>query len=448
MHSSTDIITATLEYAKMLGADAADAVLFDTTDISTSRRLGKQEGLERSENQVMGLRLFTGGKNASASSTDISQESLRELAERTIAMARVAPADIDAIIAPQELHPKNIVSLELCDDATPDFPWLAEQCRLCEEAALSVAGITNSEGAEAHCSQSRIYLAVANNKTIQFLERYATSHFSVSVSVLAGSGTDMQRDYEFSSARYRQDLDAAAAIGVDAAQRTLKRLNPRKIPSCQIPVLFDPRVSKGLLAILANAISGSAITRGASFLKEDLGTELFPKAITIIDDPHIKRGLGSKPFDGEGVKNEKRVVVKDGMLTTWLLDLRTASKLKLTSTGHAVRGVGSPPTPAPSNLYMQKGNKSQKALLKEIGRGLYVTETFGMGVNIVTGDYSQGASGFWVENGEITYPVSEITLAGKLKDMFRTLVAADDLSFRYAINAPTLLVERMTVAGV
>ena len=237
------------------------------------------------------------------------------------------------------------------------------------------------------------------------------------------------------------------AIGLSASQRALRRLNPRKVPTCQVPVVFDPRISHSLLNILASAISGSAIARGSSFLKDALHEHIFSESITIIDDPHIKTGFGSKPFDAEGVKNGKRTLIENGTLTTWLLDMRSANKLKMTTTGHASRGIASPQSPSSTNLYMENGTLTPKAIMKDIISGLYVTETFGMGINTVTGDYSQGAAGFWIENGEIAYPVSEITIAGHLSDMFAGVTPANDLVFRYATNAPTLRVDAMTVAG-
>ena len=436
-----------LDQTHRLGASAADAVLFENVDVSTSYRLGKPEGMERSESKAVGLRAFIGGQQAIVSATDTHKDALLELAERAVAMAKATPADPDSTLAPDALYARDIPDLDLCDDNEPDVDWLTNQCKQAEEAALSVKGITNSEGADAQYSRSRIHLAVHNGKNIAFSHSYPSSHFSVSVSVLAGEGTGMERDYDFTTSRHRKHLQNAAAIGLNASLRALKRLNPRKMPTCQVPVVFDPRISRGLVSVLASAISGSSIARGSSFLKNSLGEQIFAPSIKIIDDPHIKQGLGSKPFDGEGVKNSKRAIIENGTLTTWLLDVRTANKLGMTSTGHATRGVASPPSPSSTNLYMENGIVTPAELIKDIKNGLYVTETFGMGINTVTGDYSQGAAGFWIENGEIAYPVSEITIAGNLRDMFKTITPANDLSFHYATNAPTLRVETMTVAG-
>lgn len=447
MTQPLDTLSFALAKAKALGADAADAVLFETVDISRTIRLGKPEGLERSENKGLGLRAFVGDSQAIVSSTDTSQAALTELAERAVAMAKMTPPDADSKLAAASLYPAHLENLDLYDDAEPTSEWLLEQCRTAEESARAVKGITNSEGADAGYSKSTVSLAIAHGKAVDFAQSYPSSHFSISVSVLAGSGTGMERDYDYSSTRHRSDLASAAEIGKSAAERALKRMNPKKVATCRVPVVFDPRVSKQLVGIFAGAISGSAIARGSSFLKDAMGKNIFAANVNILDDPHIKRGLGSKPFDAEGVKNAKMALIENGVLKSWLLDVRTASKLKLQTTGRATRGVASPPSPSSTNLYMQAGSESVASLLKPIKSGFYITETFGMGVNTVTGDYSQGASGFWIENGEIAYPVSEMTIAGRLQDMFATLTPANDLEFRYATNAPTLRVESMTVAG-
>jgi len=443
-----DTISLLLDKARAGGADVADAVMFETVDISASRRMGKPEGLERSENKAVGLRAFVGQQQAIVSGTDTGRQALAELAERAVSMAKATPADPDSQLAPESLYGKKIPNLDLFDGDEPNAEWLANQCKEAEEAALSVRGITNSEGADAHYGKSRINLAIANGKNIGFAQSYDSSHFSVSVSVLAGTGTAMERDYDFTSARHRRNLEEAASIGLRAAERTLKRLGPRKVTTCRVPVIFDPRLSRSILGILAGSISGASIARGSSFLKDSLHQKIFPESVRIIDDPHIKSGMGSKPFDAEGVKNEKRALIDNGILTTWLLDMRSANKLKMTTTGHATRGVASPPSPSATNLYMEKGKLSPTELIQDIQSGFYVTEAYGMGVNTVTGDYSQGAAGFWIENGVIAYPVSEITIAGHLREMFAHITPADDLVFRYATNAPTLRIESMTIAGV
>jgi PmbA protein len=448
MQSSLDIVSRLLEQTRALGASGGDAVLFETIDLNVSQRMGKPEGLERSENKAVGLRAFVGAQQACVSSTDLSKDALQELAARAVAMAKAAPADADSTLAPASLHPATIPALDLFDENEPDASWLRQQCKIAEDAALSVEGVTNSEGADAGYSQSRISLAIHDGTRIGFARFYQNSHFSLSVSVLAGADTAMERDYDYSSAHHRSDLTPAHRIGISAGERAVGRLNARKVATCNAPIVFDPRVSKQLLGIFAGSISGSAITRGSSFLKDDMGKAIFAPHVTLIDDPHIRRGLGSKPFDGEGVANKKLALVEGGVLKSWLLDMRSANRLKLPPTGHASRGVGAPPSPSTSNLYMQPGIVSPTELMADIKSGFYVTETFGMGVNTTTGDYSQGASGFWIEGGEIAYPVSEITIAGRLRDMFAGLTPANDLEFRYATNAPTVRVDAMTIAGL
>ena len=447
MIDSKDILAGLVERSCKKGATACDAVLFETTDLGLSQRLGKPEGIERSESSAVGLRVFMGQSQATVSSTDTSQAALEELAERAIAMARLAPADPDSALAARELYATTIPSLDLLDDKEPSPGWLTEQCAGAEDAARSVKGITNSEGADASYSKSRVSLAISHGKALDFSASYEGSYFSISVSVLAGSGTGMERDYEFTSSRHRADLQDAASVGFSAAKRALARLNPRKATSARVPVVFDPRVSRGLVSTFASSISGSAVSRGASFLKDAMHTQIFAPHITIIDNPHLPRGMGSKPFDAEGVKNSKQALVENGMLQSWLLDVRSANKLKLQTTGHATRSISSPPAPASTNLYLAAGTPSPNELIGDIKSGLYLTETFGMGINTVTGDYSQGAAGFWIENGAITYPVSEITIAGNLREMFASITPANDLTFRYATNAPTVRIEQMTVAG-
>jgi PmbA protein len=265
--------------------------------------------------------------------------------------------------------------------------------------------------------------------------------------VLAGGSDGMERDYDYSSAVYAADLRSPEDIGRSAGERTVKRLGARKMPTGKLPVVFDPRVSGGLLGHLAGAINGASIARGGSFLKDKMGQQVLPKGFTVIDDPHRQRGLRSKPCDGEGLANQRRAFIEDGVLTSWVLDLRSARQLGLESTGHASRGTGGPPSPSITNFYLEPGKLSRQELIADIKQGFYVVELIGMGVNGVTGDYSRGAAGYWIENGEITFPVNEMTVAGNLKDMFLNLIAADDLVFRTGVDAPTLRIEGMTLAG-
>ncbi|MCH8197263.1 MAG: TldD/PmbA family protein [Proteobacteria bacterium] len=437
------LLTDLIDTAKRGGADGADAVMFKSASLSLARRLGKPEGIERSESDDLGLRVFLGKRQAVVSSTDLSKDALAEIAERAVAMAKAAPEDAYCGLAEADQLASNPPDLDTCDEREPDPDELAERAARAEDAARAVKGVTNSEGAEAGWGSNRIFLAASNG----FAETYASSRHSLMVAVVSGEGTNMERDYEFSSTVYADDLKGAEVIGREAGERAVARLNARKVETASVPVIYEPRVSSSLLRHLSAAINGISVARGTSFLKDKMGKAVFADAITIVDDPHRARGLGSKPFDGEGIANERRKVIDAGVLSTWLLDLGSARQLGLSSTGHAARGTSAPPSPAATNLYLEAGTLSPDELMSDIGAGLYVTELIGMGVNTLTGDYSRGAAGFWIENGEIAYPVSEVTIAGNLKDIFAQLTAADDLEFRYAINAPTLRIDGMTVAG-
>lgn len=440
---SLDFLADLIAKARRAGADAADAVFVAGASISHARRLGKLEKLERAEGQDLGLRVFVGQRQAIVSSSDRSPAAVAELVARAVAMARVAPPDPFAGLADPAEIARDLPDLDLLDPVEPDAETLVERARAAEDAALAIPGITNSEGAEAGWGRTRVALAASNG----FAATYARSSHSVSASVIAGEGTAMQRDYDYSSVLHAADLEDPARIGKRAAERTLARLAPRKIETCKVPVVFDPRVSASFVGHLASAINGAAVARGTSFLKDAMGKRILPPGTTIVDDPFRRRGLASKPVDGEGIAPQRREIVADGVLTTWFLDLRTARQLKLRSTGHAARGTASPPGPAPTNLHLAPGSLSREDMIRSVGRGLYVDEFIGMGVNGVTGDYSRGCSGFWIENGELAYPVSEITVAGNLKDMFRNLTPANDLQFKGATNAPTVRIEGLTVAG-
>ena len=429
--------------AKLAGADAADALLVENVSASVSYRLGNLEDVERAESHDLGLRVFVGQRVAFVSSTDFSRDALEQLPARAVAMAKLAPEDKFAGLAPRDRLASEFPKLDLEDPSEPSTEALVELARSVEGAAMAVGGVTNSEGGGASFSRTAIALATSEG----FYGSYAGTNHGIGVAVLAGEGTDMERDYDQASARHRSDLLSAEAVGRSAGERTIRRLNPHKVKSQAVPVVYDPRVSNGLIGHLSGAISGASIARGVSFLKDMLGKEIFGPGITIVDDPHRIRGLRSKPFDGEGVANKRWALVDKGVLQTWLLDCASAKQLGLSTTGHAARGTGGPPSPSSTNLYMEAGLLTPDALLADIKQGFYVTELIGMGVNGVTGDYSRGAAGYWIENGKVTYPVSEITIAGNLKDMFRNLTPANNLEFRYGINAPTIRVEGMTIAG-
>ena len=438
-----DRLPALVADAIKRGADAADAVLIRSTSLSHAQRLGEIEKLERQESFDLGLRVFRGKKQAIVSSTDFSNTALDELVDRALDMAATVPDDPWAGLADPDQLATKIPDLDMVDSDEPASDVLIDMARRCEDAARAVTGITNSDGAEASWSHSHITLAASNG----FTGSYARTDCGVGVSVIAGEGTEMEAEYDFAHAVYRSDLEDAAAVGTRAGERTVARLGARRMTTSQVPVVFDPRVAGGLLGHLSGAITGPSIARGTSFLKDSLGKQIFAPSIQVMDDPHRPRGMRSKPFDAEGVANTKRALVEDGTLTTWLLDLSSARQLDMQSTGHAGRGTSGPPTPAPTNLYLEAGTMSRDDLLAETGTGFYVTSLMGMGVNSVTGDYSRGASGFWIENGEIAFPVTEMTIAGNLKDMFLSLTPADDLEFRYGTNSPTVRIEGLTVAG-
>ena len=438
-----DLLHDLLRAAKTAGAEAADALFVENVSASVSYRLGKLEEVERSEASDLGLRVFVGQKIAFVSSSDFSKEGVAALPERAVAMAKLAPEDKFACLAPRERLARSFPALDTEDPVEPSADTLVERARAVEGAAMAVKGITNSEGGGASYSRSAIALATSEG----FFGRHAGTHHSIGVAVLAGEGTAMERDYDHVSVRHAGDLETPEAVGKRAGERTVARLGPRKIKSQAVPVVFDPRESAGLLGHLAGAISGAAIARGVSFLKDRLGQEIFATSITVIDDPHRVRGLRSKPFDGEGVANARTAMVENGVLKTWLLDCASAKQLGLQTTGHAARGTGGPPHPSSTNFHMLPGALSPEELMADIAEGFYVTELMGMGVNSVTGDYSRGATGFWIEKGKIAYPVSEVTIAGNLKEMYRALTPANDLVFRYGTNAPTCRIEGMTVAG-
>ncbi len=442
-HAQQDILDSLIRAARAAGADAADALIVGSVSASVSYRLGKLEDVERSESSDLGLRVFVGERVAFVSSTDLSPRALEELPERAVAMAKLAPEDKYAGLAPAERLAKSFPALDIEDALEPPADLLIERARAVEGAAMAVPGITNSEGGGASFSRGAIALATSEG----FFGTYAGTSHSIGVAVLAGDGTAMERDYESASARHTGDLESAEDVGRRAGHRTISRLNPRKAKTQDVPVVYDPRVSAGLLGHFAGAISGASIARGVSFLKDRMGQQIFAPGITIIDDPHRLRGLRSKPFDGEGVRNKRTALVERGVLQSWILDCASAKQLGLATTGHAARGTGGPPSPSTTNLYMEPGAIAADMIIDGIKQGFYVTELMGMGVNSVTGDYSRGASGFWIENSEIAYPVAEVTIAGNLKDMFLHMTPANDLVFRYGTNAPTILIEGMTVAG-
>ncbi len=430
--------------ARNAGADAADAIYACNASTNVSVRLGALEDVERSEGEEIGLRVFVGQRSASISASDMNPATLATLVDRAIAMAREAPEDPYAGLAPEDrLLRKRPHMLDLVDEGEPEPTALRERATIAEDAARSVPGITNSEGGGAASGRSQVALATSHG----FAGAYAGTSHSTWASVLAGTGATMQRDHASHSVRHMEDLDDAEAVGIRAAQRAVARLNPVKVESGVMPVIFDPRIGSSLVGHLIGGIVGPAIARRSSFLLDALGEQLFDAAVTIIDDPLLERGLRSRPFDGEGLPVERCALIDKGVLTGWLLDSASARQLGLEPTGHASRGGAGAPGAGITNVHMEPGTLSAGDLMADVKRGIYVTELIGMGVNPVTGDYSRGAAGFLIENGAVGSAVSEITIAGNLKDMFRALTPASDLAFRYAMNVPTLRIDGMTVAG-
>ncbi len=432
-----------VEAAKRAGADAADAVAVRGVSQGVEVRDGRVEESERSEGDDVGLRVLVGQRQAVVSTNDVSGDGIARLAERAVAMARVAPDDKYVGLADSELLARDFPELDLLDPKVPSTSELERRAREAEAAALAVGGVTKSGGASASAGIGGMVLVTSAG----FHGAYLRSSQSISATAISGEGTGMERDYDYTTAPHAADLASAQSVGRTAGTRAVARANPRKVETCQVPVVFDPRVSGSLVGHLVSAINGASIARKTSFLKDRLGEQLFAANIRIVDDPLRKRGLRSQPFDAEGVKVKRMAIVDAGVLTSWLLDSATARELKMATTGHAHRGVSSAPSPGPYNLHLEPGEPTPAELMSDIKQGFYVTDLIGSGVNGVTGDYSRGASGFWIENGLITYPVSEVTIAGHLLDIFKSLVAANDLEFRYGINAPTVRIEGLTLGG-
>ena len=429
--------------AKKLGADSCDALAIDAQGTDIEMREGEIEKLERTESRGLGLRVFIGQSSAVISGSVFTTESLERLAETAVAMARAAPPDSFAGLAALELLAKDMPQLDLVSFYLPESDKLKALALEVEGAALAVKGVTKSGGASASASQRKIALVTSAG----FGQTYGRTSVSLSVSAIAGEGTGMERDYDYSAACHFEDLKTPEEVGKNAGQRAVKRLQARKIASQSVLVIYDKRVASSLLGHLSSAINGTAIARGTSFLKSQMGQKIFSKGISVVDDPLRLRGLASRPFDGEGLTCSKRELIADGVLTGWVLDLRSARQLGLAPTGNGSRGLSSPPGPSTSNLHLEPGQLSPEQMISSIKQGLYITELIGNSVNMVTGDYSRGASGFWIENGQLAFPVSEITIAGNLRDMFMTLEPANDLMFKSSTNAPTCRVEGLTIAG-
>ena len=415
--------------------------------LSLTRRLGKDETIERYEDFDTGLRVFVGNKIASVSTNDNSEAAIRDVAKRAVDMAKIAPQDDFSLIASQEtlndfpIH--NSISVDSYDEVEPSIDIIRDRAKEVEDSALSVKGITNSDGADASWGEGETLLMTSNG----FFGSSKKSNHSVSVVVIAEKDGKMERDYDYSSKVFGKDLRNSNHIGIEAAKKTLARIGATKPLTGKYPVIFDPRVSRSIAGHFASAINGSAIARKTSFLKDMLNKQIANPAINIIDDPFLKRGLGSRLFDAEGLGSRKYTLIKDGVLEQWLLDLSSAKQLNLKPSGNAKRGISGPPSPGTSNFMISPGDVTPDNLIKNVSEGFFVTDMIGSSVSMITGDYSRGASGFWIKNGELSIPITEATIAGNLKEMFMTLQPANDIDHSHSINSPTLLIEGMTIAG-
>ena len=438
-----DLLSDFVARAKRHGASAAEAALIKGISFSVSHRMGAREDTVRSEGGGVGVRVFFGKRQAMASSSELTRDSLDSLLERVVAIARVSPEDPYCGLAEVDQLATTFPDLELNDSHEPSGEDLFALAAETEAAALAVPGIVNSGGAGANWGRADLTLVTSDG----FIGSMASSSFGIGVSVMAGSDAAMEMDYASSGSHFRADLDSPARVGTEAGERAVRRLNPRKPDSMVMPIVYEPRVANSLLGCLAGAINGLGIARGSSFLLNDLNKLIFGPDVTIVDDPLRRRGLGSRPFDAEGVTSKRLTLVDKGVLKTWMLSTADARQLGLRSTGHAVRGLGSPPGPSPTNLYLEPGTRTPEELMAGIRLGAYVTNLYGDGIDLLTGDYSVGAAGFLIEDGKRTVPISEFTIAANLRDMFRNLVPANDLVFRYGFDAPTIRIDGMTVGG-
>jgi PmbA protein len=430
-----------IDLAKAAGADQADAVVVRSRSRSVSVRLGKVEGTEASESDDFSLRVFIGKRVASVSANPGFD--MMTLAERAVAMAKVSPEDPFACLADEADLSKSYPDLELFDATDLPTDDLREAALAMEQAALDVSGVTNSSGAGASAGMGGLVLVTSHG----FSGSYMATRFGRSVSVIAGEGTKMERDYDFDSRIYAADLDDPDVIGRRAGERVVKRINPRQVDTgSNVTVVFDPRIARGFVGHIAGAINGASVARKTSFLRDKMGQQVLKAGLNITDDPLVVRGSSSRPFDGEGVCGQRMVMIEDGVLKQWFLSTSTALELGLSTNGRGVRG-GTAVTPASTNLALEPGDISPEELIRSIGTGFYVTELIGQGVNMITGEYSRGATGFWIENGELAFPVSEVTIASNLKDMFMRITPANDIDRKFGVASPTIAIEGMTLAG-
>ncbi len=435
-----DLVEALVGAARKAGADASDAVAVSSRAKSVTVRLGKVESTDSSESDDISLRVFVGDRVASVSAS--GNADITQLAERAVAMAKASPSDPHQRLADKDRLATSWPDLDLLDTFEPTASGMTDTALAMEDAARAVEGVINTGGASASAGMGGLVLATSHG----FSGSYFASRYGRSVSVIAGEGTGMERDYDFSSAIHYSDLEAPEIIGKRAGERTVRRLGATKAETGPITAIYDPRVARGLAGTLGGAINGASVARKTSFWRDSMGKQIASAGITVTDDPKIRRGSGSKPFDGEGVSGERLIMVAGGVLQHWFLSTSAASELGLEPNGRGVRASSSV-NPSSTNLAIEPGEVSPEDLIASVKSGIYVTEVFGQGVNMVTGEYSRGASGFLIENGELTRPVSEITIAANLKDMFMNMTPANDIDRSFATAAPTLMVEGMTLAG-
>ncbi|WP_313454246.1 TldD/PmbA family protein [Brevundimonas sp.] len=441
---SADLLHDIVQAALKAGADAAEAVSADRRALSVGVRNGRLEDLEREESRDLGLRVFVGRRQASVSASDLSAATQARLVERAVAMARLAPEDPYADLAPDDRLARGpLPDLDLYDPSEPSAETMERQSAEAEAAALAVPGVARSEGGHAAWSSSRWRLVTSHG----FDGAYQGSAFSLGVGVIAEKDGAMERGGESRSTRHLSDLPGAEAIGRTAGERAAARVGARKIASTTAPVIFDNRMAGQIVSPAIGAISGPSIARGTSFLKDRMGQRVFAEGVSLIDDPFRRRGMGSTPFDDEGVSVERRALFDDGVLTTWLLNSAAARQLGLETTGHASRGLAGPPGVSTHNLHMEPGQRDLAGLMADAGTGLLITSMFGPSLNGNTGDWSAGVSGFWFENGVIAYPVNEVTVAGKLTELYLRMVRGSDLEFRGAFNVPSLMFDAVAIAG-
>lgn len=441
-----DLLSVASDVVKLAlksGATAADAMAINSRDQDVTLRHGVVEQFEQSESQDVGLRVFVGHSAAMISGSVLTPDGLLRLVERALAMAKLAPPDPFAGIASPDQLATHFPDLDLVSSTELQSDEMQALAKRAEDAALAITGVARSNGASAGTNYRQIAMAISNG----FARQWQRTSFGLSASVVAGEGMAMERDYDGHGANHFEDMETPEKIGRTAGQRVVARLHPRKLPSQTAPILFDRRIATSLIGHLVSGINGAAIARGTSFLKGDMGKTLFSDAVTLVDDPHRKRAPGSRYFDGEGLPTQRRSLIDKGVLTSWVMDLRAARQLKLVPTGHGARGLTSPPSASTTNLHLEAGLRSPEEIMADFKRGFLVTEFIGSSINMVTGDYSRGASGFWIEDGAIAYPVSEVTVAGNLRDMFKALEPANDLQFRTGTNAPSCYLGEMTIAG-